>query len=201
MEARVMIAGAAGDLGRAVAMRFLADGWRLLLVDRNAAKLAAAYPSPDPRISLRGGIHLTDVASVTTVLQDPVDALVHAVGGYAGSSFLHPVSGVLEALLKANLFSAQATLTAVLPGMIQRGKGTIVVVVGEAALHGTAGSGAYAASKAATLRLVESLAAEAGPSGISTSAVLPGSMDTPSNRANMPEKARSTWSPWTTWPR
>ncbi len=86
-----------------------------------------------------------------------------------------------------------AVLQAVVPVLLERGEGAIVLVGARSALRGGAGSGAYSAAKGALLRLAESLAAEVGPRGIRVNAVLPGTLDTPQNRAAMPEADPSRW--------
>jgi NAD(P)-dependent dehydrogenase (short-subunit alcohol dehydrogenase family) len=77
--------------------------------------------------------------------------------------------------------------------MLARGSGAIVTVASRAALAGDAGVAAYAASKAAALRLTESLAAEVKAYGVRVNCVLPGTLDTPANRAAMPDADRRLW--------
>jgi NAD(P)-dependent dehydrogenase (short-subunit alcohol dehydrogenase family) len=82
---------------------------------------------------------------------------------------------------------------AVVPPMLERGNGKIVHVASRAALHGSANSGPYSASKSAVVRLTESLAAEVKKKGINVNCVMPGTIDTPQNRESMPSASRDRW--------
>ena len=82
---------------------------------------------------------------------------------------------------------------AVVPAMLERGRGKIVHVSARAGLKGGAKAAAYSASKSAVLRLVESMAAELRHSGIHVNCVLPGTIDTPQNRESMPRADHNRW--------
>jgi NAD(P)-dependent dehydrogenase (short-subunit alcohol dehydrogenase family) len=98
-----------------------------------------------------------------------------------------------EAMLTLNLRTAFLGSRAAFRAMQPRRRGSIVNVSSLGALRGTAGHAGYAAAKAAVIRLTETLAAEGAPYGIRANVVLPGMIDTPANRAAMPEADRSTW--------
>jgi NAD(P)-dependent dehydrogenase (short-subunit alcohol dehydrogenase family) len=85
------------------------------------------------------------------------------------------------------------SLQAVVPGMVERGRGSIVNVGAMAALKGQAKMSAYVASKSVVLRLTESLSAEVRDRGVNVNAVLPSIIDTPANRAAMPDADFSRW--------
>jgi len=96
-------------------------------------------------------------------------------------------------LLDLNARSIIHTARAVVPGMVARGEGRIVNVAAHAALRGTAGMGAYCASKSAVMRLTESMAAELRERGINVNCVMPTIIDTPENRRDMPDADPARW--------
>jgi NAD(P)-dependent dehydrogenase (short-subunit alcohol dehydrogenase family) len=98
-------------------------------------------------------------------------------------------------MLAANLATAHATLAALLPSMVSRKRGSVVVVGSTASVRPweSAGSAAYAASKAAVVALAQATAAEVHPAGVRVNAILPSTIDTPQNRAGMPDADFSKW--------
>jgi NAD(P)-dependent dehydrogenase (short-subunit alcohol dehydrogenase family) len=190
----VVVTGAVGNLGKAVAERMLAAGASLALIDRGADRLAPLFPSlvGSRDHLLLPGVDLDDLdavqAAAVTVLErlGRMDALVHCAGGFAGSPFEASGDELWDAQFRLNVGTARHAIQAVLPAMRGRRSGRIVVVSSIGALAGAAGTSAYSASKAALLRLMESVAAEHGPHGVIANAVLPGSMDTPQNRKALP---------------
>ena len=108
---------------------------------------------------------------------------MHTVGAYrAGKALADEDLATWSTLFDANVRSALVACRAVLPGMLARGHGRIVTVASRDALAGEAGAAAYAASKAALLRMTESIAAETRGRGVTANCVLPGAIDTPQNR-------------------
>ena len=125
-----------------------------------------------------------------------VESAVLAAGGWRGGAPLHETSDeIWSAMIGANLETARVSLQALLPGMIARQRGSIVVIASSAAVRPweSARAAAYAASKAAALALVQASAAEVLASGVRVNAVLPSTLDTPANRAAMPKADRATW--------
>jgi NAD(P)-dependent dehydrogenase (short-subunit alcohol dehydrogenase family) len=96
-------------------------------------------------------------------------------------------------MYRMNMRAAAAAAHAALPGMLARGRGAIVNVAAQAALDPPAGMGAYVASKAALVAWTRSLAREVGGRGVRVNAVLPSTIDTPANRAAMPDADFSQW--------
>jgi NAD(P)-dependent dehydrogenase (short-subunit alcohol dehydrogenase family) len=120
--------------------------------------------------------------------------LVNTVGGYAGGTKLWELdTRVLDHLLALNLRSGYALSRAVLPAMLGQGRGSIVNIAAKAALDPPAGAAAYAASKAAALALMDSLAADTAGSGIRVNSVLPSIIDTAANRKAMPHADFAKW--------
>jgi NAD(P)-dependent dehydrogenase (short-subunit alcohol dehydrogenase family) len=194
----VLITGATGGLGPAVAHAIAARGARLALVGRDegsVCELARQFAEA------RGfGADVTDEAGVADLMLrvrervgEP-DALVHLVGGYAGGKAAHLTEvSTWEAMLSLNLRSAFLVSRAVLPGMLERGRGKIVTIGSRAAYESGARMAAYAVSKAALIKLTEALAAEVGERGIQVNAIAPSVIDTPANRRSMPKADPATW--------
>jgi len=125
-----------------------------------------------------------------------VESAVLAAGGWRGGAPLHETSDeIWSAMMGANLETARVSLQALLPGMIERQRGSIVVIASSAAVRPweSARAAAYAASKAGALALVQASAAEVLASGVRVNAVLPSTLDTPANRAAMPKADTAKW--------
>ena len=124
----------------------------------------------------------------------PVDLLFNIAGGFAmGDTAWEAGSGQWEAMFRVNVDTLRHSLQAVVPGMVRQGRGAVVNVGALSALRGQARMAAYVASKSAVLRLTESLSAEVRSRGVNVNAVLPSIIDTPSNRAAMPDADPSRW--------
>jgi NAD(P)-dependent dehydrogenase (short-subunit alcohol dehydrogenase family) len=191
----VMITGANGGLGAVVTQVFLSEGCRVAGV---ALGMKDADP-PDARF-LAVSTSLSSLEAARAAVQKvidawgQVDALLHLVGGFSGGT---PVTdtddATLERMLDINVRSAFHILRAVLPGMRERGRGRIVAIGARPAVEPVAGLGVYAASKAALVTLVRTVALENKGRNISANVILPGTMDTPGNRAANPTADFSQW--------
>lgn len=196
----VLVTGASGNLGQVVAREFAAQGAKLVLVAREAEALKA-LAGELPTESMTEAADLGDVASVDALVQrveaqfGGIDVLAHTVGGYAAGKPVHETDiDTLEKMLSLNVRPVFVTAGRVAKSMVERGTGgKIVVVLAKAALKGGAKNGAYTASKAAAQRLVESMALELRDLGINVNAVLPSIIDSPANRADMPNADTSKW--------
>ena len=188
-ERIVIVTGAAGALGRVVAERLAGEGWQVAAVGHGAADRLPA--SAARRI---GGVDLTDEAAAARVfaaLGAPVHGLVNAAGAFAWETLAGGGKALWDRLYAQNVATALNACRAVLPLL---GSGGAIVNVGAAAAgKAEAGMGAYAASKSAVLRLTESLAAELKADGVRVNAVLPSIIDTPVNRADMPDADFAKW--------
>ena len=194
-----IITGAVGNLGTAVAAVFEAAGARTVLVDRSPDRLARAF-AEDPDRCLVGGIDLTSEESVRTLVDTAldrfgrIDALVNTVGGFrGGKSVQDEALATWDLMMSVNLRTTLLTCRAVVPAMLGQGSGAIVNISAGVARSGPAGLAAYSASKAAVLRLTESLSHEVKARGVRVNAVLPGVIDTPQNREAMPAADPSAW--------
>jgi NAD(P)-dependent dehydrogenase (short-subunit alcohol dehydrogenase family) len=186
-----IVTGASGNLGSAVVARLTASGYRIARVERNVMHLAEEY---DCEIDLSDRGSVTRAFSEATRRVGKLDALIHTVGVFrAGPSVIEAEASYYRELFDTNVLTTLHVLQAALPLMHSQREGSVAIVSSRDALHGAAGESAYAASKAAQLRIVESAAAEAKSFGVRVNALLPGMMDTPQNRASMPNNDRSSW--------
>jgi NAD(P)-dependent dehydrogenase (short-subunit alcohol dehydrogenase family) len=198
-NATVMITGAAGNLGRAVAQAFAQQGAKLVLVDRSAQALEAAFGAQREGTTLVA----TDLldrqqtqADVASALQRTggIDALCHLAGGFTMGEKVHETSEqAWNFMLDINARTFLHITHALVPSMLERGNGRIVAVGAYAAQKGAAGMGAYIASKSALIRLVEAMSAELRERNINVNCVLPTIIDTPANRAAMPDADPKRW--------
>jgi NAD(P)-dependent dehydrogenase (short-subunit alcohol dehydrogenase family) len=196
----VLVAGGTGGLGRAVSLAFLEEGARVAVTyihqhEFDALKQAAA--SAGSRLSGHE-VDVTSDASAQALVEKiagaGIDALVNTVGGYAGGSPLWEAdASALDRMLALNLKSGHALSRAVVPLMRKQSRGAIVNIIAKAAIDPPAGAGAYAASKAAALALMESLAADLKGSGVRVNCVLPSIIDTEANRKSMPKADFTRW--------
>jgi NAD(P)-dependent dehydrogenase (short-subunit alcohol dehydrogenase family) len=122
-----------------------------------------------------------------------VDALVNAVGGFAGGELVSTSMAEWNRMLALNLNTAMLGCRAVLPAMIRARRGRIVNIASRAVVPPQGGFIAYTVSKAAVITLTQALAQEVRAHGITVNAVLPSTMDTPANRRAMPDADRSAW--------
>ena len=198
----VLVAGGTGGLGQAVSLAFLQAGARVVATYRKEAEFAALKRAAGAGTSSLTGyeVDVTDYAAagklVDTVLMQNrrLDAVVNTVGGYAGGLKLWEMdTKVFDQMLALNLRSGYALARAVIPAMLQQGRGAIVNVCAKAALDHAAGASAYATSKAAALALMDSLAADVKGTGVRVNSVLPSIMDTPANRQAMPGADFAKW--------
>jgi NAD(P)-dependent dehydrogenase (short-subunit alcohol dehydrogenase family) len=198
----VLVAGGTGGLGRAVSLAFLEEGAQVVATYRkqeefDALKYAAAVSSA----RLEGQqIDVTEEAAVRQLLEKihvkhtQLEALVNTVGGYAGGVKLWEMeTKVFDQMLDLNLRSGYALARAAVPMLLKQGRGAIVNVAAKAAVDHGAGAAAYAASKAAAVALVDSLAADLKGSGVRVNTILPSIIDTQANRKVMPNADFSHW--------
>lgn len=194
----ILITGAAGHLGRAVAHCFAQAGAQLLLVDRDAEALASAFEASSKRVLFAADLldALQVQAAVDAGLQrfGRLDVVCHIAGGFRMGQAVHETSDATwDFLFDVNARSFVNMARAVVPHMIERGGGRIVSVGAYAAQKGAAHMGAYCAAKSSVIRLTESMSAELKDRGINVNCVLPTIIDTADNRAAMPDADPSRW--------
>jgi NAD(P)-dependent dehydrogenase (short-subunit alcohol dehydrogenase family) len=196
----VVITGAFGALGRAVATAFAQRGAQLALLDVAPQPPTVIREHLGPAPLIFGGVDLTDmeatrrVMAATAMRFGTLDVLVNIAGGFQWEKLEDGDPATWDQLYAMNLRTAVVCCKAALPAMLERGAGRIINIgAGAAAGRATAGMGAYTASKAGVQRLTESLSEEVKDRGITVNAILPGTIDTPRNRADMPDADFSRW--------
>jgi NAD(P)-dependent dehydrogenase (short-subunit alcohol dehydrogenase family) len=196
--ATAIVTGGTGGLGAAVTRRFLAASWRTVVPWYDERELQRLDDHPlltmiradlfDPAAAAEcAAAGAADPAA-------PLTAVVNLVGGFAVGKRIHetPVE-TFEQQLRLNVLSAYLACQAALPHLIAAGGGSIVCVSSRAALRPFPGAAGYVTSKAAVLGLVDALAVEYRDDGVRANAVLPSVIDTPANRASMPDADHGRW--------
>ena len=201
----VLVAGGTGGLGQAVTLAFLEESANVVETYRRQEEFVrldkAASASSAAGSSLQGHqVDVTDEAAVRQLTdgivssRGRVDVLINAVGGYAGGIALWETdSKVFEQMLSLNLRSGYVLSRVIVPVMLKQGSGAIVNVASRTAVDHAAGLAAYAASKAAAVAMIDSLAADLKGTGVRANSVLPSIIDTETNRKAMPEADFSKW--------
>lgn len=195
----VVITGASGNLGNAVARAFVAHGANVVLVDRSREHMEHAGFTDDAR-HLISVTDLLDQAQVNAMVQAAVakfggiHVLCNIAGGFRMGEAVHETSDAnWNFLFDINARTLLHAARAVVPQMLKQKGGKIINVGAFGTQKGGAQMGAYAASKASVMRLTESMAAELREQGINVNAVLPTIIDTPQNRKDMPDANPAKW--------
>ena len=195
----VLVTGAAGNLGRAVAEAFFERGANLVLLGRRQEELTAVYGNANERRVLAPANVLDQAAveaAVASAIErfERIDVLCNIAGGFRMGTPVHETpDDAWQSMMDLNARSVITMARAVVPRMLSAGSGKIINVAAMAALKGGAGMGAYTASKSATVRLTETMAAELRDKGINVNCVMPSIIDTPQNRAAMPDADPRRW--------
>jgi NAD(P)-dependent dehydrogenase (short-subunit alcohol dehydrogenase family) len=198
VEHTAIVTGGTGGLGAAVVTRLLDDGWRVVvpwIVEREL-----------DRVERRPGLELvradvTDQAEVATIVSAaaasdgaPLGGLVNLVGGFAmGARIDETPVDEFEKQFRLNLRPTYLMTQAALKEMLANGGGAIVCVGTRAALQPFKGAAGYIASKAAVIAFSQAVAVEYKDDGIRCNVILPSVIDTPANRASMPNADHDRW--------
>lgn len=195
----VIVTGAAGNLGSAVARRFAEEGASVALFGHKLEKVQAVAATLDGH-HVAFAVDLTDREATKQAVEaasrqlGPPSILCAIAGGFDMGTPVHEVPAeTWQKMMDLNLGTLLSVLAAVTPGMIERGAGKIVTVGANGAKTGGKTMGPYAASKSAVMRVTESASAELKSLGINVNSVLPSIIDTPENRAAMPKADSSKW--------
>jgi NAD(P)-dependent dehydrogenase (short-subunit alcohol dehydrogenase family) len=195
----VFVTGAAGNLGRALAAAFTTRGANLVLAARTRESLASVLGAEGER-QLFVALDLLDQDSVDAAVRAArarfgrVDVLCNIAGGFRMGAPVHQMPDKdWDFMMDINVRTMLNAARAVVPQMIDGGGGKIVNMGAFAAQRGVAQMGAYVAAKSAVIRLTEAMAAELRDKNINVNCVLPTIIDTPENRAAMPNADPSRW--------
>src|ERR1700730_14872779 len=198
----ILVSGGTGGLGNAISLAFLEEGARVVVTYRKEEEYAALKRAAGAKAAALEGsiVNVTDERATTELVDGIVaqhgrlDALVNTVGGYAGGVALWQLeTKVFHTMLSLNLRSGFALARAVLPAMLKQRHGSIVNVAAKAAFDHGAGAAAYAASKAAAVAMMDSLAADVKGTGVRVNSILPSIIDTATNRRAMPNADFASW--------
>ena len=190
-----LVTGANGGLGTFVTNSLLAAGATVVGIARSIA----AGEAHDRRY-YPVSANLTDPEEVKNLVTrlaaqfKKIDVLVHVMGGFAGgASVAQTDDDTWQKMMDINLNAAFYVLRAVVPVMREAGRGRIIAIGSRQAVQPAAGVGAYSASKAALVSLVQTVAIENKDKNIRANVILPGTMDTPANRAAIPKANFQKW--------
>jgi NAD(P)-dependent dehydrogenase (short-subunit alcohol dehydrogenase family) len=198
----VLVAGGTGGLGRAVSLAFLEQEANVTVTYRKQEEYAELRKAAGTNAARLDGqvVDVMDESAVGQLVErimakhGRLDALVNAVGGFAGGQKMWEVeSRVLDQMLAVNVRSGFILARAAALPMIKLGRGSIVNVASRAALETSPALAAYAASKAAAVAMINSLAADLKGTGVRANSILPSIIDTEINRKMMPKADFSKW--------
>lgn len=194
----VAITGGFGVLGAAVARAFAASGASVALIDRTA-QAPSTLSEEFAQHLLIGNVDLADSSQAAAAVSQVqsrfgrLDALINVAGGFRWETVAQGSVDTWDLLYTMNLKTAVCASQAALPVLLSSGQGRIVNIGAGAALKAGVGMGAYAASKSGVARLTEALAEEVKDQGVTVNAILPSIIDTPQNRADMPDADFKRW--------
>ena len=198
----VLVAGGTGGLGRAVSLAFLNQADRVIVTYRKDSEFADLQGLAGTSASRLAGRNadLTDEPAVQQLIDSIIaeysrlDVLVNTVGAYVGGiNFWELKTDLFDRMLALNLRSGFLLSRAVSRVMLKQRQGSIVNVAAKAAIDHGAGAAAYAASKAAAVAMIDSLAADLKGSGVRANSILPSIIDTEVNRKAMPGADFAKW--------
>lgn len=197
-----VVTGAAGNLGKALCNALLEQGAKVAMLDISLERLSEAkerLPAGDAEVFTVDLLSSRDAERAITAVKERfgrIDILANVAGGFAMGPPLHETDDeTWEQMLDLNLRSVFYCCRAVMPVMLAQGTGCVVNVSARAALSPKGHMGPYCASKAGVVALTESLAQEHKQQGIRVNCILPGTVDTPENRAAMPDQDHAKWVP------
>jgi NAD(P)-dependent dehydrogenase (short-subunit alcohol dehydrogenase family) len=193
-DATVLVTGGTGGLGAAVTHAFLDGGWRVVVPWIAERELARVQEHERLELVRADLFDPDDVAGAVAAAGPSLRAVVNLVGGFAIHERVHetPIE-TFEEQLRLNLRPTYLVCAAALPALLAAGGGAIVCVSSRAARQPFSGAAGYVVSKAAVLALVDALDAEYRKDRVRVNAVLPSVIDTPANRASMPDADFDTW--------
>ena len=198
----VLITGTTGTLGSATAKVFAQANAKLALAGRRQKKLEALQPGFSSTKCMIQTADLSDQQQTKQLVDSIVshygriDVLLNVAGGFDMGKRVHELNDEdFNKMFNMNFITTLNTCKQVIPHMLKQGTGRIVNVSARAAVEGKDKMAPYCISKSAIVTLTESLAAEHKSNDININCVLPGTIDTPTNRSDMPNADFTTWVP------
>ena len=195
----VYVSGAAGNLGQAVTKTFLDKGATVIALDIDEQALKMAYPDAPDQLSTYA-IDLTDPIACDFLSgrlaqeQKTADILCALTGGFAMGDPVHETPAeIYSQMFELNVQTLVTLVSACVPHMQTNAGGKIITIGANAALGGQPNMGAYCASKSAVMKLTESMSAELKDDGFNVNCILPTIINTPQNRAAMPDADPKDW--------
>ncbi len=193
-----LITGAARGIGKAIALKFAAEGANIAFTDlevneETEAEIAALGVKAKSYASNAADFAQTE--KVVTAIKEEfgsIDILVNNAGITKDGLMLRMSEAQWDAVIGVNLKSAFNFIHACVPIMMRQRAGSIINMASVVGVHGNAGQSNYAASKAGLIALAKSIAQEMGPRGIRANAIAPGFIDTPMTQS-LPEAVRQEW--------
>jgi NAD(P)-dependent dehydrogenase (short-subunit alcohol dehydrogenase family) len=186
----IIVTGAAGNVGSALAMHLASKGARIAAVDTVKDRLEAVIAGlPGSGHMALSTYDLTDSAATAAL----VAQIVTTVGGFAMAKLADAGLDQWDKMFSLNVKTTWNIYRAAVPAIKQAGGGALIGIGSAAGLRGSGEMAAYAATKSAVMRLTESFADELRTDNIRVNAVLPTTIDTPQNHADMPGADSSRW--------
>ena len=199
-----LVTGGTGALGQAVTRRLLADGAIVtapFIVDAERDHLQAAVDAATRERLLLVRADVTDdraFGDLVTTLKTRhgrIDVLIALVGGFAGGRLVDTERKTWDQMLALNLNATFVATRATVPLMVAARRGRVITIGSRAVMPPAAGFIAYTTAKAGVIAFTQALAQELRGTGVTANCVLPSTMDTPANRAAMPDNDRKDWVP------
>lgn len=196
-----LITGAARGIGKALALRFAAEGANIAFTDLAIDEQGKATESEIAALGVKAKGYASNAADfnqtkdvVAEVVKDfgRIDILVNNAGITKDGLMMRMTEAQWDAVIAVNLKSAFNFIHAVLPIMMRQRQGSIINMASVVGVHGNAGQANYAASKAGLIALAKSIAQEVGSRGIRANAIAPGFIETAMTAA-LPEDIRKEW--------
>lgn len=203
---RALVTGGSRGLGREAARALTSDGWHVAVTGRDAEALRAVVDAGDAALALPGDAASPEQVTAAVDAAGPLDLLLANAGAFsAGGRLWETDPDLWWRDAEVNLRGPALALWAALPAMVERGSGRVVVMGSGFGTAPTPGASAYSASKAAVLRLVDTVAAELEGTGVTLLAVSPGMVPTDMThgfpegflalRPDLVDPAPSAWTP------
>jgi NAD(P)-dependent dehydrogenase (short-subunit alcohol dehydrogenase family) len=190
-----LVTGGTGGLGRAAVEAFVADGWRVVAPARpeSVERLPKGAIPAAGDLANEAGVTAA-VAAATAEPESPLRAVINLVGGFASGPLVGETPYAdLEAMLRLNLRPTYLVTAAALPHLVEAGGGSVVCVSSRVALTPFPGSVGYTTAKAAVLAFASSVAVDYRKHDVRCNTIVPSVIDTPTNRAAMPDADHSRW--------